>query len=202
MKILRNILMIMLSIGLIISCSKPDPISTGHDLNMGLKKGKIETKTVTVPFEVNLLGELVSFDLEAADCIDEGYLGRVILEANGTATHMGKVSLTFNFCALGPDDPDVPGEDNMYAGSSAVLVAANGDKLFLNLEGGTVIIGRTDDHPEYVTDYFRDIVTITGGTGRFEGATGELQMDDFDTNIDEYSHHHWTGTITLVKGKR
>jgi len=26
-------------------------------------------------------------------------------------------------------------------------------------------------------------------------------MDDFDTNFDEYSHHHWTGEITLVKGK-
>ena len=60
----------------------------------------------------------------------------------------------------------------------------------------------TTDRSEYVTDYFRDIVTITGGTGKFDGAEGKLQMDDYDTNIDDYSHHHWTGEITLLKGKR
>ena len=179
-------------------CNKTDELIP--DETFGLKSA--QPHTVTLPFEANLLGELVSFDQEATDCIDEGYLGRVILNASGNATQMGKVTFTLNFCALGPDDPNVPGDDNMYAGSSAELVAATGDKLFLYLEGGTVILGRTDVHPEYVTDYFRDIVTITGGTGKFDGAEGKLQMDDYDTNIDDYSHHHWTGEITLLKGKR
>ncbi|MDT8417030.1 MAG: hypothetical protein RQ864_04395 [Lutibacter sp.] len=198
MKTLLKIFFLMAVISLVAGCNETDEFNTDEDFQLK----SAQPREITVPFEVNLLGELVSFDQEDADCTGEGYLGRVILDASGTATHMGKVSLTFNFCALGPDDPDVPGEDYKYAGSEAVLVAANGDRLFLYLEGGTVIIGRTDDHPEYVTDYFRDIVTITGGTGRFEGASGELQMDDYDTNIDAYSHHHWTGEITLVKGKK
>jgi len=194
MKTLVKFFFIMAVVSFMASCNTTDdPVSNDSFLK--------KTHTVTVPFEADLLSELVSFDQEDAYCTDEGYLGRVILDATGNATHMGNVTLTFNFCCLGPDDPNIPGEDNKYAGSSAVLVAANGDKLFLCLEGGTVIIGRTDDHPEYVVDYWKDKITITGGTGRFEGAEGELQMDDFDTNIDEYSHHHWTGEITLVKGK-
>jgi hypothetical protein len=158
--------------------------------------------TVTVPFEANLLGEVTNIDTENIECIDAGFFVKPTVDASGNATHMGKVSVILSFCAYGPDDPEVPGDDNKYAGSEAVMSAANGDKLFLYLEGGTVIYGRTDAHPDYVIDYWQDKVTITGGTGRFEGATGLLQMDDFSSNIDPYMHHHWTGTITLVKGKK
>ena len=38
------------------------------------------------------------------------------------------------------------------------------------------------------------------GMGRFEGATGSGTNDDYNSDLDPYSHHHWTGTITLVKG--
>ncbi|MDF1570914.1 MAG: hypothetical protein RQ743_12555 [Bacteroidales bacterium] len=198
MKAILKIFFWMAAFSLVAGCDKTDEFIPDEDFQLK----SVQLHEVTVPFEVNLLGQITNVDLEATECTDEGYYCRVIVESTGTATHMGKVSLTFNFCTYGPDDPDVPGEDNKYAGSSAVLVAANGDELFLYLEGGTVIVGRTDDHPDYVVDYWRDPIEILGGTGRFEGASGTLQMDDFTTNIDTYTHHQWTGEITLVKGKK
>ena len=80
------------------------------------------------------------------------------------------------------------------------MVAANGDILYISGEG-FVIDGRLDDHPEYVISYWRDPFVILGGTGRFEGATGEGWTDDYNSSEDPNSHHNWTGTITMVKGK-
>ena len=188
----------MAVISLTAGCNKTDD----QFLDESVELKSAQPHEVTVPFEVNLLGEITNMDFEAQECIDEGYAIRVIVETSGNATHMGKVSLTFDFCTAGPPDPNIPGSFYTYAASSSVLIAANGDKLFLYGEGSSGIIGRTDDHPDYVTDYWRGNITITGGTGRFEGASGELKSDDYCTNIDDYTHHHWTGSITLVKGKR
>jgi hypothetical protein len=43
---------------------------------------------------------------------------------------------------------------------------------------------------------------VMGGTGSFEGATGTIMSDDYNSSEDPYSHHHWKGTITMVKGKQ
>jgi hypothetical protein len=115
---------------------------------------------------------------------------------------MGKIMLTFNFCTAGPPDPNIPGSIYTWAAASSVMTAANGNKLYFYIGDGYAMGGRTDNHPEYVTEYWSGTVTITGGTGRFEGASGELLMDDYTTNIDDFTHHHWTGKISLVKGKR
>ena len=188
----------MAVISLVAGCNKIDDLLTEDSVELK----SAQTHTVTVPFEANLLGEYKELIFEDPECLEDGFFYHAVVEAQGTATHMGKVSITLSFCVMGPDDPEIPGADNKYAGGSYELVAANGDKLFLNSEGGSVIDGRTDDHPEYVVAYWQDKFTITGGTGRFKGASGELQMDDYSTNIDTYSHHQWFGKITLVKGKR
>lgn len=197
MKTLVKFLFFAACLGFVVSCSK------ANDAFDEMSKGDLKSAhphEVTVPFEAHMLGTLTNLDLENPEC--EGYYCQVTVETKGTATHMGKVHTTLIFCAVGPDDPNIPEEDNIYSGCQAVLVAANGDSLFIELEGGSVITGRTEDHPEYVVDYFKDKVFIRGGTGKFEGASGELQMDDYDTNLNEYSVHNWYGEITLVKGKR
>jgi hypothetical protein len=197
MKTLVKIFFFAALIGLLAGCDKNEEFFDNETPE--LKKAQVE---VTVPFEVNLLGEITNLIDDDPECLDEDYAYRVVVETIGNATHMGKVSLTFDFCTLGPADPNIPGSIYTYAGSSSEMIAANGDKLFLHFGGSSGILGRTDDHPEHVTDYWRDIVTITGGTGRFEGATGELQMDDYCTSIDDFTHHHWTGKITMLKGKK
>lgn len=196
MKTHVKLLFMMAVISLVASCDKTgDLVSDGQ---AELKRA--QPITVTVPFEAHMLGTVTNIDPENPEC--DGYYCQVTVETKGTATHMGKVHTTLIFCALGPDDPNIPGEDHIFTGCQAELVAANGDKLFIEGEGGSVITGRTEDHPEYVVDYFKYKIFIRGGTGKFEGASGELQADDYDTNLNEYSVHNWYGEITLVKGKR
>jgi hypothetical protein len=89
-----------------------------------------------------------------------------------------------------------------YTGGYSELIAANGDVLNIYISGGAIIDGRKDEHPEYVSDYWEGTIEVLGGTGRFEGATGELTADGYSSNLDDFSHHHFYGKITLIKGKR
>jgi len=157
--------------------------------------------TVTLPFEANLLGEIRTL-VESEECTNEGYAGRAIVECSGTATHMGKVSCTFDFCSAGPPDPNIEGSIMTYAGSTGELVAANGDVLYLSFPGGSIINGRLDHHPDHVYGYWGGTMTVLGGTGKFEGAKGELTEDDYGSTLDDYTHHRFYGEITLVKGKK
>lgn len=186
----------MAVVSLIAGCNKTDEFT--DDETVDLKKAQVE---ITVPFEVNLLGEIINIDFEAPECIDEGYAVRAIVETTGNATHMGKVTLTFNFCSGGAPNPDLENSKYTYAGSNADLIAANGDILFLSFDDGVVMDGRKDEHPDDVYEYWETPICVVGGTGRFEGAKGELSSDDYVTT-DDVTHHRFYGEITLIKGKK
>jgi hypothetical protein len=71
----------------------------------------------------------------------------------GRATHMGKVTASSSHCPALPE----------YIGDGLLtIVAANGDKLY----------GAYDYDPSDETNVIP--ITITGGTGRFKGASGSL----------------------------
>lgn len=152
------------------------------------------TSTVTEPFEANFTGEYVNIITgdELVDC-DEEFECRVIVDFEGTATQLGNITGQFSFCACGPD--------GKYAPTESFLVAEDGDTLFFSCHG-KVLEGRLEEHPEYVTSYWKDPFVFKGGTGRFEGATGDGTTDDYNSSLDPNSHHHWKGTITLKKGKK
>ena len=80
--------------------------------------------------------------------------------AEGEATLIGHYTLTGNFVV-----------DVRFGTATGVftLIAANGDMLFLDMEGHAV-----------PTDLTRTVAnfTVTGGTGRFEGATGSFTADN------------------------
>jgi hypothetical protein len=79
------------------------------------------------------------------------------LAATGKASHLGHYTLTGDFAV------DV--RVGMSTGAFT-LTAANGDALFLSEAGHGVALG---DFIHKVS-----VFTITGGTGRFEGATGNI----------------------------
>ena len=88
----------------------------------------------------------------------------------GHATHLGRFELT-NVITVGlqrgpvPNCP-VPGTTEVY---TATLTAANGDTITLEGTG-------TGCQTSPTTVAVVDTVTITGGTGRFEGASGDLTV--------------------------
>ncbi len=70
----------------------------------------------------------------------------------GRATHMGKVTASQSHC---------PALDEYIGDGRLTMVAANGDRVF-----------GTYDYDPYGPDVIP--ITITGGTGRFKGASGSL----------------------------
>jgi len=192
MKTLKKILFFIVGLGLLIACSKSDHFWGDEPLGNTMKGGKSDPVMVTTPFKADFLGNYTSMEV-SAECGDYPNM-RVVVDATGTGTHVGKSTVHFDFCCN--VETGVYGSSAPYA-----IVAANGDILYIYGEG-QVIDGRLPDHPDYVTSYWRDPFVILGGTGRFKGATGGGMMDDYNSSEDPYSHHHWTGTIALVKGKQ
>lgn len=127
--------------------------------------------------------------LETKKCNDSIMNVRIIVDCTGTCNMMGEVTAHFDFCS---DDA------GHYGNTSAYMVDRNSDTLFISCEG-TVIGGKTVNHPDYVTSYWKDDFVILGGTGPYEGATGSGQTDDYNSSEDPNSHHFWKGTIDWKK---
>jgi hypothetical protein len=195
MKPLNKLLFFIAGIGLLIACSKSDPFWGDEPLGNTMKDGHAEPIEMTLPLKVDLIGEYISFlpDEECGYSESNPFMYRVIVDFTGTGTHLGNIEGNFNFCC------NV--STGVYGPTDSYFTAANGDILYVSCQG-QVINGRLDDHPDYVISYWRDPFVILGGTGRFEGATGGGMTDDYNSDLDPYAHHHWSGTITLVKGKQ
>jgi hypothetical protein len=95
----------------------------------------------------------------------------------GTASHLGLFTATYPHC--------VNFTANEFSGT-ATFAAANGDRLFVDLEGSAEDPTCTADCAVSFTG------TITGGTGRFENAKGTLT----GTGTVDIDPGTLTGTIT------
>ena len=190
MKTLFKIFFTMVIIGLVTGCDRSDDIE--FDDASFSKNG--EEKTVTMGFNLVFTG---IYDLTAPDvpkCGDFPPMINVINNGEGTGTHFGKVISHFDFCV------DITDSSYPNAFEEAWFEDENGDKLYVYVEG-FVLPGRVPGMPSFANSYFKDPFVITGGTGRFEGATGSGMTNDYNSAKDEFSHHHWTGKITLKKAK-
>lgn len=113
---------------------------------------------------------------------------QVVIGGGGNATHLGRYSWASVECF----DPVSGG----FAGL-ATLRAANGDTVSGPYRGQ---VYPTAD-PDVVT--YRETLTITGGTGRFAGAAGELQVSgvaDLATGAYRQSLTGWVSTPGSLRG--
>ena len=112
------------------------------------------TAGTAVPFKGRVQGA------ETSTMIDPGHLS-VTRENTGNATHLGHFTAVEHFVV---DLTTLP----PTATGTEVFTAANGDLVFATTFGvATPIPGTTNLSLE-------ETVTITGGTGRFAGATGTV----------------------------
>ena len=100
--------------------------------------------------------------LGSDDVICESPKVRLGFEGDGNALHMGKILGKFNHCIA-------PGIGNTLTDGAGVMTAANGDEVHVAYEA---VISRAGNQTFVNGSY-----TITGGTGRFDGATGEGSLD-------------------------
>jgi hypothetical protein len=192
MKTNRSLLFVITGFCLLIACSKSDHFWGDIPFGNTMKDRKTDLVMVTTPFEVDYVGNYTSVEV-VAGCGDYPNM-RIVVDGTGTGTHVGKSTIHFDFCCQ--VETGVYG----FGVPTDYIVAANGDILFISC-AGQVKEGRLPDHPDFVISYWRDPFVILGGTGRFKGATGGGMTDDYNSSRDPYSHHHWKGTITMVKGK-
>jgi hypothetical protein len=108
-----------------------------------------------VPFKAYYAGVPVAKYNPTCGCLDQ------IFEFDGNATHLG----LSHFSATGQASlvPPPP----MPQSGDGMITAADGDLLYIHYEGGAKVV--SPGVFEYDGDFW-----IIGGTGRFEGATGEL----------------------------
>ena len=157
------------------------------------KKTETETEMLTKAFEAEFIGDYMYAGpdtLPNPKCTDTIFPYRVIVDAKGTSELLGDMKVHFDFCAHW--------ENGSYGNTYAYLVDKDNDTLFATCEG-IVIPGKEEDHPSYVTSYWRDDFEIIGGTGKFVGATGEGKTDDYNSSEDPNSHHRWKGNIKMMK---
>lgn len=118
----------------------------------------------------------------------------------GNGTHFKKVSSYFEFCVR-----PVAGGGGTYPEGymEAYFEDEDGDLLYLEV-AGQVFPGRLPGMPSFALSYFKDPFTITGGTGKFEGASGGGFTNDYNYIAKDgmvHTSHHWQGKITMRKGK-
>lgn len=89
-----------------------------------------------------------------------GHLIGAIPTGSGTATHLGEWAVTGNV-QYTPDSNGV-----LHSSGDATITAANGDKLQVQIDGILDPIAAVD----------QGVFRFVGGTGRFEGATGETNF--------------------------
>ena len=112
----------------------------------------------------------------------------VHVEAQGNATQLGR----FTF-----DSQHVVNFVDLTGAGTAELTAANGDKLTTNLTG----IATPQDTPGVF--FIVETLTITGGTGRFAGATGQFVVErlSFPSGpANGTTSGSFEGTLALPRG--
>ncbi len=105
---------------------------------------------------------------------------------SGQATHLGRFTVTWEFTV------------NLLEGSgvgSAHFIAANGDSLF------TTSLGQGDPTDTPNINRVVEQHTITGGTGRFAGATGSFTLERLVSLVTGVTSGSFEGSFVLQKGK-
>src|SRR5205814_7343038 len=106
---------------------------------------------------------------------------RVDVEAAGEATHLGKFTL---------DIPHVVDPATRTAIGTYEFTAANGDKVYADFTG----VATPTATPGVL--YIEETATITGGTGRFAGATGSFTDERLFDTVAGTTEGSFEGTIS------
>ena len=192
---MKKSFLLLILLVLFLGCNNEDVLEFDNAVttaDVTAKKAATSSKTVTLGFNLVFTGTYEYQGPDEAKCGAFPPMVNVINIGEGTGTHFGKMTSHFDFCV------DVTDLSYPNGFEEAYFMDENGDKLFVYVEG-FVLGGRVPGMPSFATSYFKDPFVITGGTGKFEGATGSGMTNDYNSAKDPYSHHHWQGKITLMK---
>jgi hypothetical protein len=197
MKTLTKLLLFAAFTSLVFSCSKSDSIL--NDLSdTGLKSA--QPKTVTVPFKADVQTNNTFVVIGMATDPIEPILD-FTFTGTGIASHMGEIMFSAEFLVK-PVLSDVFYQKTPTG--KEVLTAANGDELWVSMGsriGNVVPVDENDPAGYY--EKLNTEVDVTGGTGRFEGASGTLRVKGYlVAPLARASWLIYEGDLVLVRGNR
>jgi len=131
-----------------------------------------------VPFKGSLEGTYTSVPIDP----DFPLIVFNQLDATGNATHLGKFEYDFPHIVNRTTRPST-------GAGSCTFTAANGDQVFADIVGEATLIV-----PGLLFGVEQG--TITGGTGRFAGATGSFVIERLIDNVNFTTSGSFDGTIT------
>jgi hypothetical protein len=185
---MRRLIFASLAVGFALACG---PAAMGSSGNPG---GGL----VTIPFHASFYTEQVG-DLVVDGC-DPGVAINTQAGA-GEATHIGRFTTWMVFCF----DLNAPPALGTYwflpgvGGENGRFVAADGDELWITVNDGFVDFS-DPNLPDGYQASFQDPFLFTGGTGRFEGASGGGQINSL-VGLDGRTDHEWTGELVVRRGR-
>jgi hypothetical protein len=121
--------------------------------------------------------------LQSSESIVSGDDAGVVrhLDGDGTATHLGQFTLQADFTVI---------TDTGNATGTATWTAANGDHITVSVTGhGDIVV--------FPTVTITETHTITGGTGRFAEASGQITIERSANILTGVSSGSLSGWITL-----
>lgn len=153
----RNLVVTLLALAVAAACGKDAPDVVGPQL----RSSKAAAPKM-VPFKATLTYQ--STAPAPVERCAPGEIGMSLTKA-GNATHLGRFTVVASQCL----DPAT----GAISKGEAVFTAANGDQVFATQSG------RVTGSPPVLA--FELDYTVTGGTGRFAGASGSIKATgDFD----------------------
>lgn len=216
MKTLKSLGLILICFGLFIACEKSSDLQKLQqdeivkELNREDNGEKFQVER-SIPFKADFYTIRRYLPEDPEDCLLSDYVpvnceeddySRINLQCGaGQGTHLGDFTAVMSFCGATAGFT--------YKDGKGVFIAANGDELYVAVppagELGLVILYE-DPQPKYEA-YFQDPFVFTGGTGRFEGASGGGMTDSYVDLFDDKGNllpyhqtdHKWTGTLVLPK---
>jgi hypothetical protein len=135
------------------------------------------------PFKQDLEGQFLGMVTDPAELesrCGEGALWISHMAGHGTITHLGRVTWTTSHCFY---------EDFTFSDANLVITAANGDELRATYAG--YMTGETT---------WAETLTVLGGTGRFEGASGSSSNTGWIDMASGHMETNGTGWITYHAG--
>jgi len=162
-------------------------------------------ETIDMKLEATFLGATASYDnlvenskieslpgIPAVEDCGKGYK-QMIENSSGKESNLGNFSFTSVFCF---------GKESILP-SYSYFQTAEGDILYVFYSGKTLSRTVENDCKESIEAKAWEVqFTILGGTGRFEGATGQGTTNDYIESYCKYGHnchHSWKGQLTVLR---
>lgn len=166
-------------------------MACGENMKTPMSLDRTSTEAVTLAKKVKMVPHRgnIFFYPTGSELTGDPLVVRIFYEGEGNASHFGHFTETGEYLL----HSDAAGTPLFISNVIATRYTANGDQVFLTNVTGVISLTGDPEHPMILEGDFN----YGGGTGRFEGVTGNLHWRAVG-NPDGSAISNFEGTISTV----